>query len=217
MIQSKFKKKKRNSGKIVHIDFGDCFETSIKRKKFPETVPFRLTRMLVNAMEVSGVRGNFQFTCEKVMNVLRSNQDSLMAVLEAFVYDPLINWRLVSNEGESKSSDENPKNSPKPKEKNNMSIYAVSSSFSPFSTSSSPGGFSSNKQDRSFESETSPKNNVLNNKAVEVVGRIERKLTGRDFEDNRTLDVNQQVERLINQSISNERLCSLFHGWCGFW
>lgn len=29
------------------------------------------------------------------MQVLRDNKESLMAVLEAFVYDPLINWRLA--------------------------------------------------------------------------------------------------------------------------
>lgn len=29
------------------------------------------------------------------MGVLRENKESLMAVLEAFVYDPLINWRLM--------------------------------------------------------------------------------------------------------------------------
>lgn len=29
------------------------------------------------------------------MTVLRNNKDSLMAVLEAFVYDPLLNWRLM--------------------------------------------------------------------------------------------------------------------------
>ncbi len=31
------------------------------------------------------------------MEVLRDNKDSLMAVLEAFVYDPLIAWRLMPN------------------------------------------------------------------------------------------------------------------------
>jgi phosphatidylinositol kinase/protein kinase (PI-3 family) len=29
------------------------------------------------------------------MRVLRDNKESLMAVLEAFVYDPLINWKLA--------------------------------------------------------------------------------------------------------------------------
>lgn len=42
----------RLSGKILHIDFGDCFEVAMTREKFPEKIPFRLTRMLINAMEV---------------------------------------------------------------------------------------------------------------------------------------------------------------------
>lgn len=42
----------RTSGKVIHIDFGDCFEVAMVREKFPEKIPFRLTRMLINAMEV---------------------------------------------------------------------------------------------------------------------------------------------------------------------
>lgn len=45
-------------------------------------VPFRLTRMLVKAMEVSGLEGNFRSTCENVMQVLRTNKDSVMAMME---------------------------------------------------------------------------------------------------------------------------------------
>lgn len=52
----------RFSGKIVHIDFGDCFEIAMRREKFPEKVPFRLTRMMVKAMEVCGIEGNFRKT-----------------------------------------------------------------------------------------------------------------------------------------------------------
>nr|MBE5727558.1 target of rapamycin [Cucujiformia]MBE5727568.1 target of rapamycin [Cucujiformia]MBE5727572.1 target of rapamycin [Cucujiformia]MBE5727573.1 target of rapamycin [Cucujiformia]MBE5727574.1 target of rapamycin [Cucujiformia] len=74
----------RLSGKILHIDFGDCFEVAMTRDKFPEKIPFRLTRMLVNAMEVTHIEGTYRRTCESVMNVLRRNKDSLMAVLEAF-------------------------------------------------------------------------------------------------------------------------------------
>lgn len=39
------------------------------------------------------------------MKVLRDNKDSLMAVLEAFVYDPLINWRLMQADPETKPPD----------------------------------------------------------------------------------------------------------------
>ncbi|KAJ8515424.1 hypothetical protein ONZ45_g7166 [Pleurotus djamor] len=96
----------RASGKVVHIDFGDCFEVAMHREKFPEKVPFRLTRMLTHAMEVSGIEGSFRKSCEISMQVLRDNKESLMAVLEAFVYDPLINWRLVQADGDVRRQDE---------------------------------------------------------------------------------------------------------------
>ncbi|KAG6820409.1 hypothetical protein H0H93_000916 [Arthromyces matolae] len=95
----------RSTGKVVHIDFGDCFEIAMHREKFPEKVPFRLTRMLTHAMEVSGIEGSFRKTCEITMQVLRDNKESLMAVLEAFVYDPLINWRLMQTDDARKVED----------------------------------------------------------------------------------------------------------------
>ena len=73
----------RNTGKIIHIDFGDCFEVAMHREKYPERVPFRLTRMLTYAMEVSNIEGSYRTTCEHVMRVLRQNKESVMAVLEA--------------------------------------------------------------------------------------------------------------------------------------
>ena len=51
--------------------------------------------MLINAMEVTGIEGNYRTMCESVMKVMREHKDSVMAVLEAFVYDPLLNWRLM--------------------------------------------------------------------------------------------------------------------------
>lgn len=51
-----------------------------------DQVPFRLTRMLVKAMEVSGIEGNFRSTCENVMQVLRSNKDSVMAMMEVKLF-----------------------------------------------------------------------------------------------------------------------------------
>jgi FKBP12-rapamycin complex-associated protein len=78
----------RVTGKIVHIDFGDCFEVAMHREKYPERVPFRLTRMLTYAMEVSNIEGSYRTTCEHVMRVLRSNKESVMAVLEAVSHLP---------------------------------------------------------------------------------------------------------------------------------
>ena len=86
----------RYSGRIVHIDFGDCFEIAMRREKFPEKIPFRLTRMLVRAMEVSGIEGNFRSTCENTIRVMRESRESMLAIMEAFVYDPLISFRLLN-------------------------------------------------------------------------------------------------------------------------
>ena len=84
----------------------------MRRDKFPEKVPFRLTRMLVNAMEVSGIEGSFRLTCEKVMSVLRENRDSLIAMLEAFVYDPLVSWRLLNTGKENARKSATPTTTP---------------------------------------------------------------------------------------------------------
>jgi Phosphatidylinositol 3- and 4-kinase len=43
-------------------------------------VPFRLTRMMVKAMEVSGIEGNFRHSCEETMRVLRGNKESVIAM-----------------------------------------------------------------------------------------------------------------------------------------
>jgi FKBP12-rapamycin complex-associated protein len=34
--------------------------------------------MMIKAMEVSGIEGNFRTTCEAVLKVLRTHKDSLM-------------------------------------------------------------------------------------------------------------------------------------------
>jgi len=124
-----------------HIDFGDCFEVAVQREKFPEKIPFRLTRMLVAAMEVSGVEGTFcsasggmrgtrprhvrgmphrhlprdlhrrdgraapqQGLGDGDARGARARQSQAApttrprhvgGVSQAFVHDPLINWRLL--------------------------------------------------------------------------------------------------------------------------
>lgn len=57
---------------------------------------------IIEAPQVSGIEGSYRNTCEISMRVLRDNKESLMAVLEAFVYDPLINWRLMPTKGDTR-------------------------------------------------------------------------------------------------------------------
>ncbi|WVR00046.1 hypothetical protein IAU59_007188 [Kwoniella sp. CBS 9459] len=63
------------SGDTVHVDLNCLFDKN-----------------MVDALGVTGVEGVFRKAAEITMDILRSNSDSLMSVLEAFVHDPLVEW-----------------------------------------------------------------------------------------------------------------------------
>ncbi|KAH0793920.1 PIKK family atypical protein kinase [Histomonas meleagridis] len=79
----------RHTGRVIHIDFGDSFEAASTRKLFPERVPFRMTRMIENALDGSTVEGLFRRSCEDILWVLREHQSPLVAQLEIFVHEPI--------------------------------------------------------------------------------------------------------------------------------
>lgn len=56
-----------------------------------------------------------------------------------------------------------------------------------------------------------------NSRAVEVLDRVQQKLTGRDFKTNEELDVISQVNKLIIEATKLENLCQHYIGWCSFW
>ena len=76
------------TGEIVHIDYNVCFEKGLKLR-VPETVPFRMTANFVAAFGITGVEGLFRTTSEHVLRTLRSSRETLLTLLEAFVYDPV--------------------------------------------------------------------------------------------------------------------------------
>ena len=56
-----------------------------------------------------------------------------------------------------------------------------------------------------------------NARAIEVLDRVNTKLTGRDFKNNEELDVISQVNKLIMEATKLENLCQHYIGWCSFW
>jgi len=182
----------RESGKVIQIDFGDCFEVAMHREKYPERVPFRLTRMLRKAMEVSGIRGSFTITCQVTMRVLRDNRESLLAVLEALVYDPLISWRLQTDDNRNvrRTAEQGPTRRTQADE---TEIF------------------------REGAEEHVARTEMRNERALRVYNRVKDKLTGRDFDPNVPLPVEEQVDRLIGQAQDNIALSQHFTGWCAFW
>ncbi|KAF9949050.1 Serine/threonine-protein kinase smg1 [Mortierella alpina] len=81
------------TGDLVHIDYNVCFEKG-KMLRIPEIVPFRLSRNMLTSLGVTGVEGNFRIGCEQTMKVMRKNKEILVTLLEAFIYDPLVDWQI---------------------------------------------------------------------------------------------------------------------------
>jgi FKBP12-rapamycin complex-associated protein len=170
----------RASGRIAHIDFGDCFEVAMTREKLPERVPFRLTRMLINSMEVSGIEGNFRCTAEGVMRVLRRNRDSVMAMLEAFVHDPLINWRLLHTSDASGASDV--EGAPAGVDTLGGGGHgADATGAASLAGNVAARGGGRGGTDKPQGEGDGGGTEGLNERAVAVLNRIKNKLTGRDF------------------------------------
>ena len=229
----------RKSGKILHIDFGDCFEVAMKREKFPEKVPFRLTRMLIKALEVSGIEGTFRITCENVMRVLRMNQDSLITILAAFVHDPLISFRFLiplllkqtkkntyvyttnSTNNASESLKENIPDDIRMKgtkrSTQNIRKNAPEEDIDEMKYEKRRMGSVERQLYNRFTEREQIESEELNKIAKIVLGRIIDKLKGTDFNKAETLDYKQQVEKLIRQATSYENLCQSYLGWCPFW
>lgn len=182
------------TGKVVHIDFGDCFEVAMHREKFPERIPFRLTRMLVNAMEVCEIKGSFKVTSEITMKVLRNNKEPLMAVLEAFIYDPLISWRLTETDSRSRMDGaDHPATT-----SNHNSRFA-----------GAPRRKLQLKEELALDEDMTE---VRNERALAVYKRVQSKLLGRDFNPDEELTVEEQVQKLILEATKLENLCQCFPG-----
>eukprot|EP00980_Cylindrotheca_fusiformis_P012606 scaffold3084_cov144-Cylindrotheca_fusiformis.AAC.54 len=223
-------------------------------------------------MEVSGIEGSYRSTCERTMAVLRESRDSLVALMEAFVHDPLISWRLVdSSETENANRHSSFLNKPitegvdedgdallsqpvqrpvalsvrrRPKQgalsaatARSLQIYSnIQTMAANLSTDNriasitggegkeqvvAAGSLARSRMERSMRQrellstleDGLAHEEVLNEKALKVVRRIQDKLTGTDFPDREDdlepLDVSDQVlflvARLFNDDQTNGR------------
>lgn len=82
-----------SSGEPIHIDLGVAFDQG-KRLPIPETVPFRLTRDMVDGLGITGVHGAFDKLCQHTFRVLREHRDHILAILDALRWDPLYLWSI---------------------------------------------------------------------------------------------------------------------------
>jgi serine/threonine-protein kinase ATR len=77
------------NGGVFHVDFNCLFDKGRTFER-PEKVPFRLTHNMVAAMGIYGFEGPFRQCCELTLARLRQHEETLMTILEAFIYDPTL-------------------------------------------------------------------------------------------------------------------------------
>ncbi|KAL2158380.1 hypothetical protein VTH06DRAFT_4428 [Thermothelomyces fergusii] len=77
------------NGGVLHVDFNCLFEKGLGLAQ-PECVPFRLTHNMETAMGIYRYEGPFRHCSEVTLRILRQQEETLMTILEAFIYDPTI-------------------------------------------------------------------------------------------------------------------------------
>ncbi|KAM9452589.1 serine-protein kinase ATM isoform 3-T3 [Salvelinus alpinus] len=174
------------TAELVHIDLGVAFEQG-KILPTPETVPFRLSRDIVDGMGITGVEGVFRRCCEKTMEVMRSSQESLLTIVEVLLYDPLFDWTM------------NPLKAFYLQQQHDEQAELQAT------LNSTLGGDILEAHRKSSDSQS------FNKVAERVLLRLQEKLKG--VEDGRVLSVGGQVNLLIQQAMDPNNLSRLFPGW----
>lgn len=231
----------------LHIDFGDLFNVAQERSFLPEKVPFRLTRMMTNAFELAsqgdletpGSTGTFKQASLITMDVLRDSRSTLLAMLEAFLYDPLLSWT---------SSQNNPSGATKLEEavrkapKAGASLEELKSKIGLKDSSESTQSQQSKVKDLSIPEDSLhygqldnsltstclrtdsymarvPSTEMTNSKALQVLTQIERKLVGlHNTNSEEPLSVSKQVQELIKEATNLQNLSQGYVlGWIPHW
>ncbi|GAB9466866.1 Phosphatidylinositol kinase [Globisporangium polare] len=185
------------TAELVHIDFGVVFDQGMALFT-PETVPFRLTRDIVDGMGVSGCEGVFTRCCEATLQLLRKKSASVVTILEVFVHDPLYRWTLSPlkalriQEGEEKGGTKS----------SSVSQRGKSSSGSHVDESDATGTISN-----------ADGNAGNNDAAARALIRVKQKLEGYEDPNGNALSIEGQVKQLISAAQDPHNLCNLFPGW----
>ncbi|GMF57537.1 unnamed protein product [Phytophthora fragariaefolia] len=189
------------TGELVHIDFGVVFDQGMALYT-PETVPFRLTRDMVDGMGISGVDGVFSRCCEVTLQLLRKKSASVVTILEVFVHDPLYRWTLsplkalrIQEGGQHRMK---------------SSVDSRSSSRSNSGYGGGGGTGNTNEEQPADETHGEPGSADA---AARALIRVKQKLEGYEDPNGSALSIEGQVKHLLSAAQDPHNLCKLFPGW----
>ena len=182
----------RLTGEIIHIDLGIAFDQG-KALSIPELVPFRLTRDLVDALGVIGVKGVFTRCCEHTVRILRERHANLVTIAEVFLHDPLSKWlmRITGTKQHAQTS-------------NVITNAAMDSGTANAETAALEATTSNAVQDEG----------PRNTKATTTLLKFKQKLLGQ--EEDSALSVAGQVQHLLTAAQDEKKLACMFVGWAAW-
>lgn len=175
---------KTDTAEVVHIDFGYAFEQG-KALSIPETVPFRLTRDVVDGMGLQKTDGPYQTCAVAIVKALRAHTQPLMTILDVLVHDPLYNWMLSPHDARHNKHVDT---------RLRLDVTAPVTSSSHMSASSDSAGQTPAAAER-------------------VLLRVRHKLQGYADDGSQVLSPEGQVNQLIADAQDPDNLCRLYWGW----
>lgn len=195
----------KSYGEPIHIDLGVAFDQG-KALPIPETVPFRLTRDIVDGLGITGVDGIFTKTSEHVFRVLRENRQYIEGILDVLKYDPLYSWTL----------------SPIRKQKiqEQLNDYKVSEEINKGVKEAKDGHTNNGNNNGAALSAAATKPNgegiqkVIHEDGSEAsiaIESVKNKLTARGLSNEAV------VRELIREAVNEKNLCLIYLGWCPFY
>ncbi len=177
-----------STAEVVHIDFGIVFDQG-KVLPTPETVPFRLTRDVIDGMGITGVEGTFKKSCEEVLRALRMNSAQILTILEVVIHDPLYKWSLSPIEARNKQ------------DKRTAAAMITAVPNEDDTLVSGPAGSNSAPASAGRDA------------AERTLMRIRNKLQGFEDSTGEGLGVEGQVEQLIATARDTKNLSRIYIGW----
>jgi len=182
-----------STAEVVHIDFGIVFDQG-KVLPTPETVPFRLTRDVIDGMGITGVEGTFKKSCEEVLRALRTNSAQILTILEVVIHDPLYKWSLSPIEARNKQD----------KKRGTTPVITAAAAVT---TLTDEGTLMSAGR------ATGPPASAGRDAAERTLMRIRNKLQGYEDSTGEGLGVEGQVEQLISNATDTKNLSRIYVGW----
>jgi ataxia telangiectasia mutated family protein len=212
------------TAEVVHIDFGIVYEQG-KGLQTPETVPFRLTRDIVDGFGVTGIEGTFRQSCIQTLQVLRDHASSLLTILEVIIHDPLYKWKVsplqarkrqAENRDEGDGEGEGGRTagivaktpvggSGRATGKNTILLKAATAAAQIATTTTGIG----DSQDGEIRAQSTFGRDAANR----TIARIRNKLQGHEDPTGEPLGVEGQVEFVLCEAMSPQNLSKLFQGW----